>query len=186
MPQLLVSDLLLDPNTVNYLVWQIKYLETGDRVVDEGDARRHVEARPGDSLVICPFECDDCCFYQLEHCWLTWNKPHETSLGAHASDKQTWMSSGQDRVLVPSHTTFESLRRKQRLDRISACGSHGTFGCKVRLWNEGRYWGPNECAAKGPARGQSKVYCGQEGKDRACEHVQVIGEGPYFVTLRLL
>lgn len=50
--------------------------------MDEGDESRHKCARPGDSL-ICPFECDDCCFFRLEHYWPTWDKPHEIFLGAY-------------------------------------------------------------------------------------------------------
>jgi hypothetical protein len=43
---------------------------------------RHVVARPGDAL-ICPFECDDCCFYRIQHYWPKWKEPQEILLGAY-------------------------------------------------------------------------------------------------------
>jgi hypothetical protein len=68
--------------TVDFLVWRKKDPVTGLEIVDEGDERRHKEARPGDAL-ICPFECDDCASFWLERKWPEWTDPGEKFLGAY-------------------------------------------------------------------------------------------------------
>jgi hypothetical protein len=62
-------------------VWRAKDPVTGEEIIEEGDQRRYVEARLGDSL-ICPFECDDCVFYRLHHRWPTWEAPNDKYIGA--------------------------------------------------------------------------------------------------------
>ena len=41
-----------------------------------------MESRPGDSL-ICPFECDDCAFFQLKWVWPDYELPGDRFLGAY-------------------------------------------------------------------------------------------------------
>ena len=69
------------PDTINFLVWRARDPVTGNEIIDEGDERRHKEARLGDSL-ICPFECDDCAFFRLFHWWPNWQTPDQKYIGA--------------------------------------------------------------------------------------------------------
>ena len=56
------------------MVWRAVDPQTGEELVDEGDERRYLEARPGDTL-FCPFECDDCSFRRVTGRWPEGN-PH--------------------------------------------------------------------------------------------------------------
>ena len=62
-------------------MWRARDPVTGNEIIDEGDERRHKEARLGDSL-ICPFECDDCAFFRLFHWWPDWQTPDQKYIGA--------------------------------------------------------------------------------------------------------
>jgi hypothetical protein len=61
-------------------VWRARDPVTDLQVIEDGDERRHKEARLGDSI-ICPFECDDCAFYRLFHRWPTWSLPQDKHIG---------------------------------------------------------------------------------------------------------
>jgi hypothetical protein len=82
MLKLLGFDLLSDPHYRRFLGVAKKGSGIGQEVVDEGDEMRHSEARPGDAL-ICLFECNDCCFYRIQHYWPEWKDPQEIVLGAY-------------------------------------------------------------------------------------------------------
>jgi hypothetical protein len=68
--------------TVDFLVWRKRDPVTGLEVVDEGDERRYLEARPGDALIY-PFECNACVFFRLKRVWPDWTDPGTKFLGAH-------------------------------------------------------------------------------------------------------
>jgi hypothetical protein len=70
------------PTSVDFLVWRAKDPVTNEEMIEPGDERRHLEARPGDHLV-CPFECDDCSFFRLVHDWPDESHPGQEHLLAY-------------------------------------------------------------------------------------------------------